>query len=179
MRQTVRYFLIALVAITVMGTVALFGLMPRKIALEPKQQGELAEKNQPNETEQKEQQEPRIKATDNDLDLLARVVHAEAKGESFEGQVAVAAVILNRVDHPQFPNTISGVIYEPHAFETVTIGTINQPAGEPARKAAQEAIWGTDPTHGAIYFFNAAKTSNRWIHSRPVVKVIGKHTFAT
>ena len=177
MRQTVRYFIVALVVLIVVGTTAIFTLEPRNIARGPDKQGDIAQRD---ETEEKEsKKEPRIKATDNDLDLLARVVHAESQGEPYEGQLAVAAVILNRVDHPGFPNSISGVVYQPHAFEVVTVGTVNRPAGESAKKAAQEAIWGTDPTHGAIYFFNAAKTSSRWMHSRPVVKVIGKHTFAT
>ncbi|NLM25776.1 MAG: hypothetical protein GX208_06620 [Firmicutes bacterium] len=126
----------------------------------------------------KEDQKARIQLDDNELDLLARAVHAEAKGEPYEGQVAVAAVILNRVAHPEFPNTIAGVLYEPLAFQIVANGTINQPADQLAIQAATEAINGVDPTNGALYFFNPAKTSNQWIRSRPVVKTIGKHVFA-
>ena len=126
----------------------------------------------------KEDQKARIQLDDNELDLLARAVHAEAKGEPYEGQVAVAAVILNRVAHPEFPNTIVGVLYEPLAFQIVANGTINQPADQLAIQAATEAINGVDPTNGALYFFNPAKTSNQWIRSRSVVKTIGKHVFA-
>ena len=114
-----------------------------------------------------------------ELDLLARVVHAEAKGEPYEGQVAVAAVIINRVQHPEFPNTISGVVYEPLAFQVVANGTVNKPAGESAIRAAHDALNGFDPTGGAIYFFNPTKTANAWIRRRPVTKTIGKHVFAT
>ncbi len=121
----------------------------------------------------------RISINEAELDLLARVVHAEAKGEPYEGQVAVAAVIINRVQHPEFPNTISGVVYEPLAFQVVANGQVNQPADETAIRAAYDALNGFDPTGGAVYFFNPAKTSNAWIRSRPVTKTIGKHVFAT
>lgn len=121
----------------------------------------------------------RISLSEAELDLLARVVHAEAKGEPYEGQVAVAAVIINRVQHPEFPNTISGVVYEPLAFQVVANGTVNKPAGESAIRAAHDALNGFDPTGGAIYFFNPTKTANAWIRRRPVTKTIGKHVFAT
>lgn len=129
--------------------------------------------------EEQKEEKPRITAKDNELDLLARAVHAEAKGEPYEGQVAVASVILNRVAHPEFPNSIAGVIYEPLAFQIVANGSINNPADDVAVRAAHEAINGLDPTNGALYFFNPAKTSNRWIRSRPVIKTIGKHIFAS
>ncbi|MFB5066512.1 MAG: cell wall hydrolase [Candidatus Wallacebacter cryptica] len=131
----------------------------------------------PSKPDEKDKQ-PRISIKDNELDLLARAVHAEAKGEPYEGMVAVAAVILNRVDHPEFPNTIAGVIYEPLAFQVVANGTINQEPDEAARQAAYEALHGLDPTNGALYFYNPNKTQNRWIRSRPVMKTIGKHIFA-
>lgn len=120
----------------------------------------------------------RLSLSETELDLLARVVHAEARGEPYEGQVAVAAVIINRVLHPEFPNTISGVVYEPLAFQVVANGQVNQPASEEAIRAAHDALNGFDPTGGAIYFYNPAKTSSAWIRSRPVVKTIGKHVFA-
>ncbi|NLT58120.1 MAG: spore cortex-lytic enzyme [Clostridiales bacterium] len=114
-----------------------------------------------------------------DTDLLARTVSAEAKGEPYIGQVAVAAVILNRLDHPSFPNTLSGVVYQPGAFEPVQNGTINQPATASAIRATQEALAGNDPTHGAIYFYNPDTATSKWIRSRPVVAVIGDHLFCT
>ncbi len=114
-----------------------------------------------------------------DLDLLARVVRAEAQGEPYDGQVAVAAVVLNRVRHPEFPNTIPGVIYEPRAFTVVTNGQVNKPADESALQAAHAALNGLDPTGGgALYFYNPAKTRDRWVRSRNVLKTIGEHIFA-
>lgn len=133
----------------------------------------------PQEQAPPEERKPRLTIKDNELDLLARAVHAEAKGEPYEGKVAVAAVILNRVEHPEFPNTIAGVIYEPLAFQVVANGTINQPPDEVARQAAYDALHGVDPSNGALYFYNPAKTQNRWIRSRPVLKQIGRHIFTS
>ncbi len=121
----------------------------------------------------------RITLQENELDLLARAVYSEAKGEPYEGQIAIAAVILNRVDHPEFPNTVAGVIYEPLAFQVVANGQINQAADSQAKQAANEALHGLDPTNGALYFFNPNKTTNQWIRSRQVLKTIGKHIFAS
>lgn len=116
----------------------------------------------------------------NESELLARIVHAESKGEPYIGQVAVAAVILNRIDSPDFPNTLSGVIYQPGAFEPVSNGTINQsvPSDASARKAASEALNGYDPTGGCLYFFNPDTATSKWIWSKTIVKTIGKHHFA-
>lgn len=110
--------------------------------------------------------------------LLTRIISAEARSEPYEGQVAVGAVIMNRVKHPSFPNTISGVIYQPGAFTALTDGQINAPVEAACAKAADAAYSGVDPTGGAIYYYNPAKTTSNWIYSRPVVKVIGKHYFA-
>ena len=114
-----------------------------------------------------------------DLQLLARAVNGEARGESYEGQVAVAAVILNRVKHPSFPNTIAGVIYQPGAFTAVSDGQINTPIAENSTvyKACQDAMNGWDPTYGAIYYFNPNTATNKWIWSRPLIIQIGKHRF--
>ena len=116
----------------------------------------------------------------NESELLARIVHAESKGEPYLGQVAVAAVILNRVDSPDFPNTLAGVIYQPGAFEPVMNGTINQevPKDARARKAAREALNGYDPTGGCLYFFNPDTATSKWIWSKQIVKTIGKHNFS-
>lgn len=122
---------------------------------------------------------PRISLEQNELDLLARAVYSEARGEPYEGQVAIAAVILNRVEHPEFPNTIAGVIYEPLAFQVVANGQINHDPDQQARQAAYEALHGLDPTRGALYFYNPAKTQNQWIKSRAVITTIGKHIFAS
>ena len=113
-----------------------------------------------------------------DINLLARVIAAEARGEPYTGQVAVGAVILNRVSHSSFPDTLSGVVYQNGAFTCMTDGqfsTTSVPSS--CMKAAKDAANGWDPSGGAIYYYNPAKTSNRWIRSRPVITTIGKHVF--
>jgi N-acetylmuramoyl-L-alanine amidase len=117
--------------------------------------------------------------TSGDTQLLARAVNGEARGEPYEGQVAVAAVILNRVDHPSFPNSISGVIYQPGAFTAVSDGQIDVPIDPDSTvyKACQDALNGWDPSGGAIYYFNPDTATNAWIWSRPLIKQIGKHRF--
>lgn len=114
-----------------------------------------------------------------DIQLMARAINGEARGEPYEGQVAVGAVILNRVKSSQFPNTIAGVIYQSGAFTAVADGQINAPISEGSTvyKAAQDAKNGWDPTGGCIYYFNPATATNKWIWSRPLVKTIGKHRF--
>ena len=114
-----------------------------------------------------------------DLQLMARAINGEARGEPYEGQVAVGAVILNRVSHASFPNTIAGVIYEKGAFTAVSDGQINVPIAESSTvvKAAQDALNGWDPTHGAIYYFNPNTATNSWIWSRQEITTIGKHKF--
>ena len=114
-----------------------------------------------------------------DVQLLARAINGEARGEPYEGQVAVGAVILNRVKSSKFPNTISGVIYQSGAFTAVSDGQINVPISESSTvyKAARDAMNGWDPTGGCIYYFNPATATNKWIWSRPLVKTIGKHRF--
>ena len=116
----------------------------------------------------------------NNLQLLARCVNGEARGESYVGQVAVAAVILNRVAHSSFPNTIAGVIYQPGAFTAVSDGQIDVPisANSTVYKACQDAMNGWDPTGGAIFYYNPARTTNKWIYSREVLCSIGNHVFA-
>lgn len=113
----------------------------------------------------------------NDVYLLAKVIGAEARGESYSGQVAVGAVVLNRVKHSSFPDTISGVVYQSGAFSCVTDSNWNTTPNDTAKKAAQDAINGWDPSGGAIYYYNPAKTSNAWIKSRPVIVTIGSHIF--
>ena len=114
-----------------------------------------------------------------DVQLLARAINGEARGETYEGQVAVGAVILNRVAHSSFPNTIAGVIYQPGAFTAVSDGQINVAIEESSTvvKAARDALNGWDPTEGAIYYFNPDTATNKWIWSRPLIKTIGKHGF--
>ena len=113
----------------------------------------------------------------NDLNLLSRLVYGEARGEPYTGQVAVAAVVLNRVRSSSFPNTVSGVIYQKGAFDVVSDGQINLTPNDTAKKAAQDALNGWDPTNGAIYYFNPATATNKWIWSRPMTVTIGKHRF--
>lgn len=109
--------------------------------------------------------------------LLAKAIYSEARGEPYTGQVAVGAVILNRVKSSKFPNTIAGVVYQNGAFTAVDDGQINLTPNSTARKAAQDALNGWDPTYGAIYYFNPNTATNSWIWSRPVTVVIGKHRF--
>lgn len=116
-------------------------------------------------------------ATQANVSLLARIISAEARGEPYVGQVAVGAVILNRIEHPSFPDTLSGVIYQSGAFTAVTDGQFNQPVADSAYRAAKDALNGWDPTGGCIYYYNPAKTSNKFIRSRPTVTVIGSHRF--
>lgn len=114
-----------------------------------------------------------------DVQLMARAINGEARGEPYEGQVAVGAVILNRVSSSTFPNTIAGVIYQSGAFTAVSDGQINTPIAEDSTcyKAARDAMNGWDPTGGCVYYFNPSTATNKWIWSRPVVKTIGKHKF--
>ncbi|MGX8693142.1 MAG: spore cortex-lytic enzyme [Clostridia bacterium] len=111
--------------------------------------------------------------------LLARLISAEARGEPYVGQVAVGAVVLNRVKHPSFPSTVSGVIYQTDAFTCVSDGQFNQPIAESAYRAAQDALGGWDPSGGAIYYFNPATATSRWIWSRPLIVTIGNHRFCS
>lgn len=114
-----------------------------------------------------------------DLYLLARVISAEARGEPYTGQVAVGAVVLNRVRHSSFPNSISGVIYQSGAFSCLDDGQFDEPIAESAYRAAQDALNGSDPSGGAIYYFNPATATSKWIWSRPLIVTIGKHRFCS
>ena len=116
--------------------------------------------------------------SNSDLYLLAKCVYAEARGEPYTGQVAVAAVILNRVANPNFPNTISGVIYQPWAFTAVHDGQISLEPDQTAYNAAQDALNGWDPTYGCIYYYNPTTATSQWIFSRQTVVQIGRHIFA-
>ncbi len=116
---------------------------------------------------------------DADYQLLARIISAEARGEPYEGQVAVGAVVLNRVEHPSFPDSVAGVVYQSGAFTAITDGQINEPIADSAYRAAQDALNGWDPSGGALYYFNPDKTSNAWMHSRPVILRIGAHLFCS
>lgn len=115
--------------------------------------------------------------SDNDYTLLARIISAEARGEPYSGQVAVGAVVLNRVEHPSFPDTVAGVVYQSGAFDAVLDGQVNMQPAESSLRAAREAINGSDPSGGAIYYYNPVTATNRWIRSRPVIITIGKHVF--
>jgi len=114
---------------------------------------------------------------DGDVALLARLISAEARGEPYEGQVAVGAVVMNRIAHPSFPGTLSGVIYQNGAFSCLYDGQFDQPVADSAYRAARDAMNGWDPTGGAIYYFNPDTATNGWIWSRPLLTNIGKHRF--
>ena len=114
-----------------------------------------------------------------DYDLLARIISAEARGEPYMGQVAVGAVILNRIEHPSFPDTMSGVIYQRGAFSCLDDGQFYEPVSETAYRAATDAINGLDPSGGAIYYYNPNKATSKWIFSRPIITTIGQHRFCS
>ena len=116
-------------------------------------------------------------STSGDVALLARLISAEARGESYEGQVAVGAVVMNRIAHPSFPNTLSGVIYQRGAFSCLADGQFDRPVAQSAYQAARDAMNGYDPTGGAIYYFNPATATSAWIWSRPLLVTIGRHRF--
>lgn len=117
--------------------------------------------------------------SESEIALLARIISAESRGEPYEGQVAVGAVILNRIAHPSFPNTLAGVIYQPGAFSCLYDGQVDQPVAESSERAARDAMNGWDPTGGAIYYFNPNTATSKWIWSRPVITVIGSHRFCS
>jgi len=114
-----------------------------------------------------------------DINLLAQLISAEARGEPYNGQVAVGAVVLNRMRHPSFPNTMSGVIYQPGAFSCLDDGQFWQPIASSCYQAARDALNGSDPSGGAIYYFNPSTATNKWIWSRPLIVQIGKHRFCS
>ncbi len=115
----------------------------------------------------------------NDVELLARLISAESRGEPYSGQVAVGAVVLNRTKHPSFPNSISGVVYQKGAFTCLTDGQFYEKVSSSAYKAASDALNGWDPSGGAIYYFNPATATSNWIWSRPLLCTIGKHRFCS
>lgn len=112
-----------------------------------------------------------------DYELLARIISAEARGETYLGQVAVGAVVLNRVEHPSFPDTVSGVVYQNGAFSCLYDGQFYEPIADSAYSAARDALNGLDPTSGAIYYYNPTTATAKWIFSRPVITTIGNHVF--
>lgn len=114
-----------------------------------------------------------------DYELLARTISAEARGETYQGQVAVGAVILNRIEHPSFPDTLSGVIYQKGAFSCLNDGQFYEPISDSAYRAATDALNGIDPSGGAIYYYNPQKATSKWIFSRPVITTIGNHRFCS
>ncbi|NEZ47090.1 spore cortex-lytic enzyme [Clostridium niameyense] len=122
---------------------------------------------------------PQYSSNNQDVMLLARLINGEARGEPYEGQVAVGAVVLNRTRDSKFPNTIAGVIYQPGAFTAIVDGQINANLEQSSINAARDALNGWDPSDGAIYYFNPVTATSKWIWSRPLIKVIGKHRFCS
>ncbi len=117
--------------------------------------------------------------TQSEIELLARTISAESRGEPYEGQVAVGAVILNRIEHPSFPNTLAGVVYQSGAFSCMDDGQINEPVHETSKRAAIDALNGWDPSGGAIYYYNPVTATSKWIRSRPIMVTIGSHVFCS
>lgn len=152
----------------------------------PKQQTQQNKQQQNQQQNQQQAQQPKVQKSvstpkgfsNNDIKLMSNAVHGEARGEPYIGQVAVAAVILNRVNSPSFPNDVSGVIFEPRAFTAVADGQIWLEPNETSRKAVIDAINGWDPTGGALYYFNPDTATSGWIWTRPQAMQIGKHIFA-
>jgi N-acetylmuramoyl-L-alanine amidase len=120
-----------------------------------------------------------VTANQAEINLLARMISAEGRGEPYEGQVAIGAVIVNRMNHPSFPDTLAGVLYQDGAFTALVDGQFNEPIAESAYSAARDALNGWDPSGGAIYYHNPAKHSNRFMHARPVIVRIGDHLFCS
>ena len=118
-------------------------------------------------------------SSNSDVMLLARLINGEARGEPYEGQVAVGAVILNRTRDPRFPSTIAGVVYQPGAFTAIVDGQVHAEMVQSSINAARDALNGWDPSGGAVFYYNPAKTTNQWIWSRPLIKIIGKHRFCS
>ena len=125
----------------------------------------------------KEEVQAASSGSNSDIQLLARAINGEARGEPYIGKVAVAAVVLNRVKSSSFPNTVAGVIYQKGAFDAVSDGQINMSPDSTSKKAAQDALNGWDPSYGAIYYFNPNTATNKWIWSRPMTVTIGNHRF--
>jgi spore germination cell wall hydrolase CwlJ-like protein len=124
------------------------------------------------------EQELRYQPSDEELTLLARAVYSEARGEQFNGQVAVAAVILNRMEDPQFPDDVAGVIFQPQAFTAVSDGQFWMEPDQTAYQAVEEALDGNDPSSGALYYYNPVTATSWWIFTRPTITRIGRHLFA-
>jgi N-acetylmuramoyl-L-alanine amidase len=122
--------------------------------------------------------EPRLEPSEEEMELLARAVYSESRGEKFDGQVAVAAVILNRIDNPKFPNNVAGVIFQPQAFTAVSDGQFWLEPNQTAYRAVEEALEGKDPSLGALYYYNPYKATSWWIFTRPTITRIGRHIFA-
>jgi N-acetylmuramoyl-L-alanine amidase len=125
-----------------------------------------------------EQTEMEVAITNKEYDLLARAVYSEARGEPFQGQVAIAAVILNRVEHENFPDSISDVIFQPSAFTAVQDGQFWLTPDSSAYEAVEKALAGNDPSGGATFYYNPVTATSQWIYSRPIITAIGKHVFA-
>ncbi|NIK12321.1 spore cortex-lytic enzyme [Alkalibacillus almallahensis] len=153
------------------------GKQPDQQTNEPTQESQESQNNQDAATNEPQAVNVPSGFSQNDINLMARAVYAEGRGEPYNGQVAIAAVIINRLDHPDFPDSISGIIYEPLAFEAVADGQINMQPNAEAREAVMDATNGWDPSGGAIYYFNPETATSDWIWSRPQIKRIGKHIF--
>jgi N-acetylmuramoyl-L-alanine amidase len=138
-----------------------------------------ATKDQSSTSSKKKTDQSSVSNSGDMIDLLARLINGEARGEPYKGQVAVGAVVMNRVKSSEFPNTISGVIYQKNQFSCVKDGQFDKPISKDSTvyKAAREAYNGADPTNGCLFFYNPKTSTNKWIFSRKTVTTIGKHRF--
>lgn len=189
MKKSITIFLTVILSILLIIT-----LYPKTKNTQPSAPDPNKKDTKPSQSESKQEKDPvsdtppkaaqpaksiaRGISRDDDINLLARAIHAETKGEPYLGQIAVGAVILNRITHPSFPNTLAGVIYQPCAFEPTKSGSINETPSASAYNAAKDALDGWDPTGGAIYFWNPSSATSRWIWTRKITLSIGKHVFA-
>jgi N-acetylmuramoyl-L-alanine amidase len=157
------------------GPMALATDVPK--TLEPRQQ-ERRPAIRASRDERRTATRARVRLTEREMELLARLVYAEGRGEPYEGQVAIAAVVLNRVKSPQFPNTVREVIYQPNAFSPVNDGHLTYKTNDTARKAVRDAVNGKDPSRGSLYFYNPKTATSDWIRTRPLTVRIANHVFA-
>lgn len=177
--KNIKYITISIITIGVILGAAYFAIEKLNFVLKPANTSELFKSIYSSDIFSKAYAAPERGNRDM-AQLIARAIYGEARGEIFTGQVAVGAVILNRVEDPRFPKSIPGVIYQPGAFTAVSDGQINLPVkqGDPVYKAARDALNGWDPTGGCVYYFNPATATSKWIWSKKIVTTIGKHKFA-
>lgn len=186
-KNRIQRLLLLIITVLTFGT-ALFLSIQAAVTEQPDSLGEKVQQNSstetgdptaPRDTAAKTAVKQRLELSDEETKLMARAVYSEARGEQLQGQVAVAAVIINRVKDPDFPGDVAGVIFQPLAFTAVADGQFWLEPNEQAYDAVEEALRGVDPSEGALYYYNPATASSYWIFSRPAIKRIGNHLFCS